>query len=101
MDKRYPGYKQPPRKNKSDHFNDSSVNSLNSAQQIIMKFHQVALPIFTVSLGGIERRGLEEEEMKKTVSLVHLAYITPLLRCLLGDRQFVKLTHFLSISLCY
>lgn len=69
-----------------------------------MKFHQVALPIFfffTVSLGGIGRRGLEKEEMKKTVSLVHLAYITSLLRCLLGDRQFVKLTHFLSISLCY
>lgn len=39
--------------------------------------------------------------MKNTMSLVHLAYIISLLRCLLGDRQFVKLTHFLGIILCY
>lgn len=37
--------------------------------------------------------------MKERVSLWYLAYIISLLRCLLGNWQFVKLTHFLGIIL--
>lgn len=39
--------------------------------------------------------------MKETLSLVHLAYIIPPLRCLLVSLQFVKLTHFLCTILYY
>lgn len=51
---------------------------------------------------GVMRDGkMDRKKTRKTFFLVHLAYIIPQLRRLVGNWQFVKLTHFLWIILCY